>query len=221
MAEHNLDEIWQVEVRGQIYEARFAEFATWIEEGSLQPLDKVRKGQLRWIEARRVPALAPLFEAKQYGLPIPKIEGTSQAQPAEAPEISPAVVSVISEPIQHSISEPAAPDPVIIVRKDFDPNFCKVHTDAPASFVCDGCAGTYCKACPNSYGSSVRICPDCGSMCRPVGEIKAKEERTAARTAAISSGFGSQDFFNALAHPFNFKVALIVGGLMFAFFSIG
>ncbi|HEV8591170.1 MAG TPA: hypothetical protein VGQ55_03635, partial [Pyrinomonadaceae bacterium] len=85
MAEQDPNEVWQVEVRGQIYEAPFGELGSWIEEGSLQPLDKVRKGQLRWIEANRVPTLIPLFEAKQYGLPIPKLEGIGT--PIEEPPV--------------------------------------------------------------------------------------------------------------------------------------
>jgi hypothetical protein len=58
-------------------------------------------------------------------------------------------------------------------------------------------------------------------MCRSITELKQAEEKTISRTAALSRGFGAEDFFRALSHPFNFKVALIVGGLMYAFFSIG
>jgi hypothetical protein len=219
MAEQDLNEVWQVEVRGQIYEAPFGELGSWIEEGSLQPLDKVRKGQLRWIEANRVPTLIPLFEAKQYGLPVPKLEGigTHVDEPPVPTVIDSAVVS--GEPPELLAAEKIKP--VEPIRKSVDPNACSVHPDAPSFFVCDGCGNLFCKACPKSYGGAVKLCPDCGELCRPISEVKQSVEKAAARTAAVKRGFGSEDFFNALSHPFNFKVALIVGGLMFAFFSIG
>ena len=51
----NTSELWQAEVNGQIYEASFEELAQWIQEGALLPQDKVRRGNLRWIEAQKVP----------------------------------------------------------------------------------------------------------------------------------------------------------------------
>ena len=63
MSTQNPNEVWQVEVGGQVYEAPFAELGDWIGEGSLLPQDKVRRGNLRWIEARRVPNL----DLRQYG----------------------------------------------------------------------------------------------------------------------------------------------------------
>ncbi|HCA58330.1 MAG TPA: hypothetical protein DEP46_10130, partial [Blastocatellia bacterium] len=68
---HKLHETWQVEVGGTVYEAPFAELPDWISEGSLQPEDKVRRGNLRWIEARKVPQLLPFFNAKAKGEPLP------------------------------------------------------------------------------------------------------------------------------------------------------
>ncbi|HQU94107.1 MAG TPA: hypothetical protein PLK77_17550, partial [Pyrinomonadaceae bacterium] len=59
------NEIWQVDVNGTIYDAAFGELPEWIDGGSLMPGDKVRKGNLRWIEARRVPSLVPFFNAKE------------------------------------------------------------------------------------------------------------------------------------------------------------
>jgi hypothetical protein len=54
-------ETWQVEVEGKIYETDFAGLTQWIAESSLLPDDKVRRGDLRWVEARMVPALNPYF----------------------------------------------------------------------------------------------------------------------------------------------------------------
>ena len=79
MSTRNQHEVWQVDVGGQVYDAAFAELGDWIGEGSLQPEDKVRKGNLRWIEARRVPDLIPFFNAKQQGLPMPVVVSTTEA----------------------------------------------------------------------------------------------------------------------------------------------
>lgn len=68
---HPEQEIWQVEANSQIYHGSFAELSTWIQEGSLLRADRVRKGNLRWIEAGRVPSLAAVFNAVEKGQPIP------------------------------------------------------------------------------------------------------------------------------------------------------
>jgi hypothetical protein len=56
--------IWQVEVSGNIYETDFAGLTQWIAESSLLPQDKIRRGDMPWIEARLVPALAPYFSGQ-------------------------------------------------------------------------------------------------------------------------------------------------------------
>jgi hypothetical protein len=39
-------ESWQVETGGQVFDTNFDEMATWIAEGSLLRIDRVRKGNL-------------------------------------------------------------------------------------------------------------------------------------------------------------------------------
>ena len=80
MPEETPSEMWQVDVSGQIYEAAFSELADWIAEDSLLPQDKVRKGNLRWIEARRVPALTAFFNAKANGTPPPIVVSTTNVE---------------------------------------------------------------------------------------------------------------------------------------------
>jgi hypothetical protein len=60
----NQQEIWQVEVQGQIYEANFEELTVWIAEGALLREDKVRRGNLRWLEAGKIPALYGFFRRR-------------------------------------------------------------------------------------------------------------------------------------------------------------
>ena len=87
MSSPNPNEIWQVEVGGQVYEAAFRELGDWIGEGSLLPQDKVRKGNLRWIEAARVPSLVPFFNAKAQGLPMPVFVSTTEPEQAQKPDV--------------------------------------------------------------------------------------------------------------------------------------
>lgn len=213
MQEQGLNEIWQVDVTGTIYEAPFCELGEWIGGGSLLPQDKVRKGNLRWIEARRVPSLVPFFNAKEQGLPAPVVITTTE-NPAPEEEIQ----SVVAENLSIEVAAPAI---LSAASAAIDPNECVVHRGEPSAYLCDGCCNGFCKACPNSYGGSVKICPMCGAMCRSVGEVKAENQRATARTHAITEGFGSSDFFNALAHPFRFKPSLFLGAIMFAFFTLG
>ncbi|MEP6704244.1 MAG: hypothetical protein ABJB34_05515, partial [Acidobacteriota bacterium] len=222
-------EVWQVEVGGQVYEAPFAELGDWIGEGSLQPSDKVRKGNLRWIEARRVPGLVPFFNAKEQGIQLPFSVSTTDAgagveaavqtvQPAIPETFQPTEVLAFAnpEPVEHSIAVPTE------ARSGaHNPAFCAVHTDLPTVFLCDGCGSGFCKVCPEAYGGSVRICPFCGELCQPLKEVARKRAETEKRALAIDKGFGAADFFRALVHPFNFKTSLFFGALMFTAFSVG
>ena len=228
MSTVNPQEIWQVEVGGQVYEAAFAELGDWIGEGSLQPDDKVRRGNLRWIEARRVPDLVPFFNAKAQGSPLPVLVNTTEADVPAAAEVGHTVAtenfqpashplpSTVPDPMEDSLAVPAEPNQIL-----HDPTFCAVHTDVPTVFLCGGCGTGFCKVCPQAYGGSVRICLFCGALCRLLKEVAQKRAESTKRTTAIDQGFGSVDFFKALAHPFNFKTSLIVGAGMFAAFSVG
>lgn len=77
----NVNELWQAEVNGQIYEASFEDLAQWIGEGALLPNDKVRRGNLRWIEANKVPSLYGYFNAVTLGVSQPVVQTVDVAQP--------------------------------------------------------------------------------------------------------------------------------------------
>src|SRR5262245_42075830 len=145
-------EIWQVEVGGQVYEADFVELASWVADGALQPEDKVRRGNLRWIEARKVPMLVSHFNAKRDGTPPPKVVvsvTTSTPDPENEPKVTaPVAVETVSftAPQTSSFHVSGA-------------DFCINHGDQPTVYVCRDCSKTYCKGCPSSYGGSVKICP--------------------------------------------------------------
>lgn len=58
------NEIWQVVVGDKLYEADFIELTHWIAQRSLLPCDLVKKGNLRWIEAEKIPALQKHFSGE-------------------------------------------------------------------------------------------------------------------------------------------------------------
>lgn len=197
----NNDEIWQVETGDEVYEVRFAEIAERIQQGSLLRIDRVRKSNLRWIEAGKVSALVEFFNAREAGETnspsITTTEGTSRM--ANGPQTHPGT-------------------PVLRAT-----DACCVHADVPAAYVCETCNNSFCKACPNSYGSSVKICPFCGAMCRSLAEIiNARGQAMGnANISAPTRSFGFSDLGNALVYPFKFKWSLILGSLMFMIFSVG
>ncbi|MGI8638741.1 MAG: hypothetical protein ACR2MG_02155 [Pyrinomonadaceae bacterium] len=78
----NEQEIWQVDVNGEIYETNFEGLANWIAEGSLMRQDKVRRGNLRWLEAGKIPLLYSFFNAKELGV-APPVVSTTNAQTSE------------------------------------------------------------------------------------------------------------------------------------------
>jgi hypothetical protein len=204
-------EVWQVDVNGTVYDAAFGELPEWIDGGSLLPGDKVRKGNLRWIEARRVPSLIPFFNAKEKGEPMPVVVSVTEAptepvafEAAQAPPT--ADISPVNTEAPHGV---------------YDPSRCVLHADLESFYLCDGCASGFCKACPNSYGGTVKICPLCGAMCRPASEVKATQQKMLQQSTAVDEGFGIADFVTALGHPFNYKTSLFFGAGLFALFTLG
>lgn len=259
----NPNEIWQVDVGGQVYEASFAELTQWVTEGSLLPQDKVRRGNLRWLDAIKVPALYGFFNAKELGIAPPLLPQVTTATNTEAAPPSTETVQVQSgnfapattaapaqfgspfqapaqtqtqfnapanfaptESFQTSFqaAPPAAPQNF---QPDFTPpappqaNVCLIHPENEPAFYCDGCANLFCKGCPASYGGTVKICPMCGAMCKPIAEAREKQQKAVRYQQDLAQGFGFEDFGKALAYPFKFRFSLIAGAIMFMLFTLG
>lgn len=224
-----VQDIWQVEAAGKIYETSFDEMTAWIAAGALIREDKVRKGNLRWIEAGKVPSLIKFFNAKDTGQAVAPVVTVSQPVTAqtvsdEILELSPAASLVESEP---SASETAVPDARVgasahAPQQTLTPSdVCSVHADAAAAYFCETCSHAFCKGCPKSYGSTVKICPKCGAMCKALAQVEQKRVQTAIRHRASTEGFGFGDLIESFSYPFKFTTSLIFGAVMFAFFSIG
>ena len=228
MSESNhANEAWQVEVNGQVYEASFVELTEWIADGGLQPQDMVRRGNLRWIEARKVPKLIPFFNAKSNGFPPPEvvITTTDAALDHAGNGWGSAVISTENAVVQ-SDAVRILPDPPIqatVEQSDVvvDSDRCANHQDRTAAYVCLSCSRPACRECVKSFGSSVSICSACGGLCKPKTELESVRHKDEFRTVSIDAGFGFGDFVQAIAYPFKFKASLIFGALMFMFFSLG
>jgi hypothetical protein len=213
------NEMWEAEVLGKIYETNLEELTRWIGEGALLPEDKVRRGNLRWLEAGKVPPLIPFFNAKADGSEPPPVQ-TAAVKAADAPP----------QTESFQIPTPAAANAEFgnDVSGQRAGEFlhagqivCIIHPEEEAKYLCETCENLFCRHCPNSYGGSVKICPMCGAMCRSLAESAAKKEKEHRYNKAIAEGFGFSDFGKALAHPFKFKTSLFFGALMFMFFTLG
>lgn len=208
-------ELWQVDANGKIFDTNFAELVVWIGEGSLLRQDKVRKGNLRWIEAGKVPALIAVFNAKDNGEPLPgPVVTTTTLDPTAIP-FDPAANPTNPLPSQVTAEYRVPTDPVSVVEP-----VCTIHPDVDAAYVCDTCMSQFCRVCPKSYGGTVKICPMCGAMCSSIAAIQAASV-AAQRAPGFAGDFGFSDFVNALSYPFKFKASLIFGALLYMFFTLG
>lgn len=210
-------EIWQAKVNGEIYEAEFSELVNWIAESSLLESDKVSRRNLRWLEAGKVPSLRTFFDAKANGIPPPELP-TTQAKMDPETEFSGSDEYSKSE----EYPDGEADIPVAVSQqKEINPDQCSIHPEVASKYVCQACDHPFCKQCPKSYGSTVKICPYCGAMCNEIKALQNERNRSVQYNDDLTAGFGFSDFGKALAYPFQFKASLVFGGLMFAFLSLG
>ncbi len=244
----NSHEIWQVEAQGIVYEASIEEIIEWINEGSVLPEDKVRKGNLRWLKANKVPELYIHFYGNQFennsSVTTTLTEAVRREEIAgsdakdielmksfwsETTEKPPLKIesSAHQKALQNTNQETADSS-----AKSTD--CCSVHPDKTAHFICGTCLTLYCKTCPSSFGGNVRICLDCGAMCRvytgvvdfkSVGAMNKPYPRGELNQNKSDDNkfgnFGIGDFARAIIYPFKFKTSLIFGAAMFMFFMLG
>jgi len=91
-------EIWQAEIDETVRSLSFDQLAALISSGMLLPGDKVRRGNLRWLEAGRVPALDAYFAyANARAVVGPPIEGPKDIEiPPVVSEAAAAPPSAVS-----------------------------------------------------------------------------------------------------------------------------
>lgn len=238
------NEVWQVDVNGQIYDTTFGELPAWIADDALVETDKVRRGELRWLEAGRVPALIPFFNAKAQGrevIPATVTSTVTESEPADqGAEITSPPQSSIQNDATHAggadiygtwsndgtDSEETVQTPVPDQEAFYEPavpstEYCAIHSDVAPKYLCTACLHAFCSECPESFGSSVKLCPYCGASCGEIKEATAANELDRRIRTDLARGFGFEDFGTAIAYPFKFKGSLIAGGLIFAVLGIG
>ncbi len=223
----NPDEIWQAEVNGEVYDTTFGELTVWIADSALLESDKVRRGNLRWLEAGRVPPLSPFFEAKVNGTEPPAVHVTV----TDAADDSGAAPTASTHNINAELHLEGSPDDfentetenteTSETQVETGTDKCNVHPDRESAFTCDACNHGFCKTCPQRYGSSVMVCPYCGGMCRPNKELRSTSETESRIHRDITEGFGFGDLGTAIAYPMRFKSSLFFGGLFVALLGYG
>ena len=81
--------IWQVMCGNETYQADLETLKQWVVEGLVLPTDQVRKGNLRWLDAARVPSLRPIFTGEETPAPpapaAPSQQQQQYADPFAAP----------------------------------------------------------------------------------------------------------------------------------------
>jgi hypothetical protein len=211
-------ETWQVDVNGQIFDTTLTELTEWIADGSVTANDKVRRGNLRWLQAAKSPALRNCFIAEEINIPapgsLPVPRETKSANPARPPGSLLKVFSHAPSP-----DSERSTDTVTISRAESQ--CCAIHEDRGPTFICEGCANSFCDECVTRYGSGVRTCQLCGAMCVRSGDRAAQQSLNDRLEHDMAGGFGFGDFGKALAYPFKYPFSLGAGSVMFMVFNVG
>lgn len=199
------DEIWQVMIQGEVYEADMESLRQWVAEGRVLPTDHVRKGNLSWIQADRAPAMRRVFSSEDCQPPqaLP-LSTPCQDEPDYA---TPQSYVTVSEPAAVPASDPWMAQPAAS-------NACYHHPQSSPEHVCRACGALLCRECPKYIGvSKIPLCPLCGDLCQPYQKLLERSERQAYR----SSGFGLEDFGRSLGYPFKSIVSLIAATILYGF----
>jgi hypothetical protein len=208
-------EQWRVSTPEGIFETDLETLKQWIVEGCVLPSDKVCKGKLSWIEAGKAPMLRPAFNGEFVPATPPPTPPPTAVPPPEQP---PVAQSPQPEQFDHTESfkpESTAPP------QDFGgrhlENACHNHPDVAPKFVCRVCATPFCEECPRFVGATkIPVCPLCGDMCKPFEEVRSRMQRQSFQT----SGFGLSDLGIALSYPFQHKIALLFGAVVYGFLQL-
>jgi hypothetical protein len=247
----NSHEIWHVDVQNNIYEASYEEVIQWIKEGAILPEDKVRRGNLRWLSANKVPEFNRYFLQTELNVnfsavPLGSTDETNEVSTRfqnGAPENSSAQTQTLQQASvnvsYHSQSTPVAGQNQAPYAVAADSMFCSVHPERERYYICQICKIIFCKECPHSFGSSVKICLDCGGMCityaefekledktigainRPYARIEARVTTDPELEADKRAKLSKKDFFDAMIYPLKFPAAFIFGSVLLAVLTLG
>jgi hypothetical protein len=219
-------EIWQVMSQGEVYQADLPTLKQWIGEGVVRPTDMVRKGGLKWIEAGHAPILRRVFTGEEQPVAAGQAIANAAFEPPPAPAAAVQTHAHAPEAAWPQTREAAKflqkPAPTTPGGQQWgepelsgEPSLasaCHFHPQQAATLVCRACRATFCRACPNQVSaSSVLLCPLCGHFCDPLESIAARVNVYELQ----SSGFGLDDFRQALAYPFKHTASLLGGAALY------
>jgi hypothetical protein len=170
---------WQVQVNEKVYEANFDELCQWIIEGAVLPHDKVRRGNLRWLEAEKVPELHGFFNLSPFEQSQTNVTWTTNETHA------------VENKIENFANTPP-PEPA---KAEHLSVFCTVHAENETVYVCDTCLNSFCKICPKSYGG-VKLCPLCGALCRLFSETPDEKKALGAVFKPYAANHEEKNYFN-------------------------
>ena len=248
----NSQDIWQIQVNERVYDANFEEVVEWINEGAILPEDKIRRGNLRWIKANKVPELYEYFHAETLGAEFPNAVFNEESESAEIytnfqvedfekstkQNIVSAQVSGSDNLLRFGSRALSVKEISTVENISTDLIACSVHPELEPAFICEICNVLYCKTCPHSFGSSVKLCLDCGGLCVPyTGQVGSEDKmhgsvnkpyRRTEKTEQQSGAFDEaqlkkEDLINALKYPLNFFTSFLIGAglLVLLMFGVG
>lgn len=216
------NEMWQVMCATGTFETDLAGLKEWVAEGRILPGDKVRKGNLRWIEAGRAPVLREAFypsSAWPVGAAssVAVSDAMPEAQGLAEPQSSTgfAEESFATNGAEH-YEQPYEAFDSFVESRALQSSDCYYHVGVPPKYICGSCATTFCADCPR-FASRIAICTLCGELCKPYEEVREKSVRRMER----STGFGFADFSKALSYPFKNLIGLACGAFFYALLQLG
>jgi hypothetical protein len=187
-------ENWQIETAGEIIDADFDKITQLISRGDLLRMDRVRNGDLRWIEAGKVPSLVAVFNAKDDAQPAkPVVTLTKLGSPSGYDGSN----QINTSPKAQYQAEPVTERPVLIGTP-----ICSIHADVDATYICVTCFSHFCNACPTSYGGTVKACPFCGAFCENIVKCEPLKTQTATDASPKDEGLGFGDRFKGIFSKF-------------------
>ena len=235
----NSPDVWQIEVNERIYDASFEEVIEWINEGAILPEDKIRRGNLRWIGAGKVPELYEYFQAANFREESSNSVVTSNSRSNEvytnfqvenfkkSTDQNNDLTQVSVNNLPQTINSSNFAKEVSIEENGLlEIIACSVHPELDPIYICEICNVLFCKTCPHSFGSSVKLCLECGGLCIPyVGQDRSAEkrihgavnkpykriEKTEDQIDKNESSLKMEDLLNALKYPLNFPASFLIG----------
>ena len=227
-----MQELWQIEVQNRIYQADTSELIEWIKEGSIQPDDKVRRGNLRWLNANRIPQLRIYFKTTVGEGAVTHLDPVIEIERNGVFEVNLSAAETIGS-IPVSEGQPATGEQTHAGRRT-DPNYlkhCLRHTGKTTSFVCNVCGSPLCGECTNRFGT-VRLCSLCSGMCVTLEEFqqgtsitgalnKPYARNTVEKKRGTSDGLGVREVVDAIKYAFRLSPSRGFKLLLFVVLTLG